>query len=175
MPGQSTFLIKRRRTGSTGKPDSLKNGELAYNEVNDVLYYGHGTDSSNNATDIVPIGGRDIYTITYPVETPVSLIGGENTDFFTVPYNLRVISWTLLSETQGSVLIDVQACTYDNYPTVTSICNGHLPFIDQDMKNRDLDVQDWDEYLQADSILKVTALSADTIDRVTLILKCERY
>lgn len=175
MPSDSTILIKRRRSGDTGKPATLKNGELAFNEVGEVLYYGQGADASNNATDIIPIGGRSIYTITYPVETPVSLIGGESTDFFTIPYNLRVLSWTLLSETQGSVLVDVQSCTYDSYPTTTSICNGSRPFIDQDMKNRDLDVQDWDEYLPADSILKVTALSADTIDRVTLILKCERF
>lgn len=175
MPSDSTILIKRRRNGSTGKPSTLRNGELAYNEVGDVLYYGRGTDGNNNATEIVPIGGRDTLTITYPVETPESLVGGENTDFFTIPYDLRVISWTLLSETHGSVLVDIQACTYDDYPTTTSICNGNLPYINQNTKNRDLDVQDWDEYLQGDSILKVVALSAYVIDRVTLILKCERF
>lgn len=174
MPS-STFLIKRRRQGNAGAPSVLRNGELAFNEVNETLYYGKGEDAQGNATSIMPVGGRETYTITYPVDTPVSLVGGENTDFFTIPYNLRVLSWMLLSETQGSVLVDVQSCTYDNYPTTTSICNGNRPFIDQDMKNRDLDVQDWDEYLPADSILKVTALSADTIDRVTLILKCERF
>lgn len=110
MPDSSTFLIKRRRVGSVGRPTALKNGELAYNEVNDVLYYGKGVDNANNATEIVPIGGRDIFTITYPVDTPESLVGGENTDFFTIPHNLRVLSWTLLSESQGSVLLDIQAC-----------------------------------------------------------------
>jgi hypothetical protein len=175
MPSSSTILIKRRKTGDAGKPSVLRNGELAYNEVNDVLYYGRGVDAQLNATEIVPIGGRDVYTITYPVETPLSLIGGESTDFFAIPFNMKVVAWTLLSETAGSVRLDIQACTYDNYPTTNSICNGHLPFIEQDTKNRCVDVHDWDEYLSGDGILKVTALSADVIDRVTLILKCERY
>jgi len=175
MPDASTILIKRRKAGNTGRPSSLLNGELAFNEVNDTLYYGRGCDSDNMATDIIPIGGRDLYTITYPVETPVSLIGDECTDFFTVPYNLKVLSWTLLSETQGSVTLDIRTCTYDTYPTTTSICNNNLPFITDGVKNRDLDVEDWDEYILQDSILKVTALSADVIDRVTLFLKCERF
>lgn len=175
MPSESTILIKRRTSGNAGRPSFLRNGELAYNEISDVLYYGRGADVNQLATEIVPVGGRDVFTLTYPVETPESLIGGEGTDFFTVPCNLRVLSWTLLSETQGSVLLDIQACSYDNYPTSSSICNGNLPFISNNMKNRDLDVQDWEEYIAEDSIIKVTALSANIIDKVTLILKCERF
>lgn len=36
----NTFQIKRRTTGQAGAPASLLNGELAFNEVNDTLYYG---------------------------------------------------------------------------------------------------------------------------------------
>lgn len=36
----NTFQIKRRTSGQAGAPASLLNGELAFNEVNDVLYYG---------------------------------------------------------------------------------------------------------------------------------------
>ena len=41
----STFLqnliqIKRRIFGSAGAPSSLENGELAYNEIDNTLYYG---------------------------------------------------------------------------------------------------------------------------------------
>jgi hypothetical protein len=175
MQSVSTVLIKRRREGSAGKPTNLKNGELAFNEITDTLYYGRGINNDANATDIIPIGGRDIYSITDPVETPASLIGGESTDYFTVPYNLRVLSWTLLSEVTGSVTLDIRTCTYDNYPETRSICNNSLPFISNGVKNRNTDVESWDEYLVQDDILKVIALSADNIDRVTLILKCERF
>lgn len=175
MPSSSTILIKRRRTGSAGAPAALMNGELAYNEISNVLYYGHGTDGQANATNIIPIGGREYFTITYPVDTPESLVGGEVTDYYTVPHNLKIISWTMLSDVSGSVQVDVKACSFDDYPNLTSICNGNYPHITDDVKNRDLDVTDWEEFVPQDSILMIQATSAVNIDRVTVILKCERF
>ncbi len=50
--------IKRRAaTGSAGAPSSLKNAELAFNEADNVLYYGYGDDGNGNATSIIGIGG----------------------------------------------------------------------------------------------------------------------
>lgn len=50
--------IKRRSSsGAAGAPSSLKNAELAFNEANNVLYYGYGDDGSGNATSIIGIGG----------------------------------------------------------------------------------------------------------------------
>lgn len=174
MPETSTIKIKRRKNGSSGPPSSLKNGELAFNEINSVLYYGSGESGNGDATNIIPIGGREYYTISYDINTPESLVGGEDVNYFTVPYNLNVVGWTLLASVTGSVLLDIQTCSYDNYPNMVSICNGNKPYIYNDTKNRDLDVQDWEEYLQQDNILIIKALSADTIDRVTVLLKCER-
>lgn len=50
--------IKRRAsTGASGAPSSLKNAELAYNEADNILYYGYGDDGSGNATSIIGIAG----------------------------------------------------------------------------------------------------------------------
>ena len=50
--------IKRRSSsGSSGAPSALKNGELAFNEADNTLYYGYGDDGSGNATSIPAIGG----------------------------------------------------------------------------------------------------------------------
>ena len=50
--------IKRRAAGgSSGAPSALKNAELAYNEQDNVLYYGYGDDGSGNATSIIGIAG----------------------------------------------------------------------------------------------------------------------
>jgi hypothetical protein len=35
-----TFRIKRRLAGNPGPPDNLQVGELAFNEVDNTLYYG---------------------------------------------------------------------------------------------------------------------------------------
>lgn len=50
--------IKRRTSGSPDAPTSLLNAELAFIEVNDVLYYGKGTGGvGGSATTVIPIGG----------------------------------------------------------------------------------------------------------------------
>jgi hypothetical protein len=52
----NTIRIKRRSSGATGAPSSLASSELAFNEMDNTLYYGKG-DSSGTATSIAAIGG----------------------------------------------------------------------------------------------------------------------
>lgn len=52
----NTIRIKRRTSGNAGAPASLKNAELAFNEVDEILYYGKG-DNSGDATSVLAIAG----------------------------------------------------------------------------------------------------------------------
>ena len=65
----NSIRIKRRAsTGSAGAPSSLKNGELAYNEADDILYYGYGV-SGGNAAQIKGIGGTGAYVNSTAAQT----------------------------------------------------------------------------------------------------------
>jgi hypothetical protein len=58
----NTIRIKRRASGAAGAPGSLANAELAYNEVDDVLYYGKGAaGAGGTATTVEAIGGLGAY------------------------------------------------------------------------------------------------------------------
>ena len=58
----NTIRIKRRASGNAGAPGSLANAELAYNEVDDVLYYGKGAGGAGgSATTVEAIGGLGAY------------------------------------------------------------------------------------------------------------------
>jgi hypothetical protein len=58
----NTIRIKRRASGNAGAPGSLENAELAYNEVDNILYYGKGTSGAGGtATTIEAIGGPGAY------------------------------------------------------------------------------------------------------------------
>ena len=58
----NTIRIKRRASGNAGAPGTLSNAELAYNEVDDVLYYGKGAGGvGGSATTIEAIGGLGAY------------------------------------------------------------------------------------------------------------------
>lgn len=76
--------IKRRAAGgASGAPASLASAEMAFNEQDNVLYYGKG-DSGGQATSIIPIGGPGSFaplaspalTGTPTAPTPT---GGDNT------------------------------------------------------------------------------------------------
>lgn len=53
----NTLRIKRRVSGASGAPSGLKNAELAFNEVDGILYYGKGADGNGDATTIPAIAG----------------------------------------------------------------------------------------------------------------------
>jgi len=59
----NTLRIKRRATGNAGAPTSLENAELAFNEVDNILYYGKGTGGAGGtATTVEAIGGLGAFT-----------------------------------------------------------------------------------------------------------------
>jgi hypothetical protein len=60
--------IKRRVSGSPGAPSSLANAELAYNEVDHILYYGEGTGGSGGTASVVAaIGGQGLASNANPI------------------------------------------------------------------------------------------------------------
>jgi hypothetical protein len=83
----SKILIKRRKEGVAGPPANLLNGELGFNEVEEILYYGSGDDGNGNATNILPIAGGFTALIKdaelYSPSTPLT----ESTDYLIVNIN----------------------------------------------------------------------------------------
>jgi len=83
----SKILIKRRKEGNAGAPNSLLNGELSFNEVDEVLYYGSGDDGNGNATNIISIAGGFTNLIKdaelYSPSNPLT----ESTDYLIVNIN----------------------------------------------------------------------------------------
>ena len=56
--------------GAVGAPSSLENAELAFNEADDVLYYGEGTGgASGTATTVLAIGGSGAFTTLSSAQT----------------------------------------------------------------------------------------------------------
>ena len=67
----NTIRIKRRAAGgAAGAPASLENAELAYNEVDDVLYYGKGSGGAGGtATSVEAVAGSGAYLTLSGVQT----------------------------------------------------------------------------------------------------------
>lgn len=62
--------IKRRASGLAGAPGSLENAELAFNEVDNTLYYGKGTGGvGGSATTVEAIAGPGAYLTLSTAQT----------------------------------------------------------------------------------------------------------
>jgi phage-related tail fiber protein len=66
--------LKRRVSGNTGAPATLLNGEVAYNEVSDQLWYGKGLGQDGNATSVICIGGEGTYATKSYVASAVAAV-----------------------------------------------------------------------------------------------------
>lgn len=97
----NTIRIKRRATGAAGAPASLQNAELAYNEVDDILYYGKGTGGAGGtATSVIGIAGTGAYVALTGTQT----ITGNKTFSGTVDLGSSAIASTPASNSNGTTV-----------------------------------------------------------------------
>jgi len=116
----NTIRIKRRASGASGAPSSLENAELAYNEVDDTLYYGKGTGGvGGSATTIEAIGGKGAYVGLAGTQT----ITGNKTFSGTVALGS---SATATTQTAGNNSTSVATTAYVDGAVVASTYNFTL-------------------------------------------------
>jgi hypothetical protein len=65
----NTVRIKRRVSGAQGAPASLSNAELAFNEMDNTLYYGFGDNGSGGSTSVQAIGGNGSFVDKVTTQT----------------------------------------------------------------------------------------------------------
>lgn len=88
----NTLRIKRRISGNAGAPAALANAELAYNEVDNILYYGKGDDGGGNATSVIAVAGDGRYAplassaLTGTPTAPTATAGTNNTQLATTAF-----------------------------------------------------------------------------------------
>jgi len=112
----NTIRIKRRASGAAGAPASLANAELAFNEVDNVLYYGKGTGGAGGtATTVEAIGGSGAFVSLTGSQT----ITGNKTFSGTVSFSAVSGLTTIGDATIGGNLTVNGTTTTVNSTTVT--------------------------------------------------------
>lgn len=87
----NTIRIKRRSSGDAGAPSSLENAELAFNEVDDILYYGEGTaGAGGTATTVLAIAGPGAFVTRSTNQT----VSGDKTFTGTVSLGTSAVATT---------------------------------------------------------------------------------
>ena len=84
----------------------------------------------------------------------------------------RIESWTLVSENEGSIVIDIKKDKYDTYPdSLTSIVGSEYPRLSNQKKNRDESLSTWTTDVVAGDILDFSVVSCTGIQKCSLFLR----
>jgi len=156
-------------TKKAGAPKNLKRGELAYNEVEGLLYIGEGPENRGQARRKLPIGGKSVTTVQSVDEASLkeslAKFGYATTDYvddkysqeqYTQPGTLDDITPTSTGENKEWVFNTNQhewAVTHNlgYYPDVTT-----LALVSGD------DYEEFDAYVRHNSVNDLTVICSGT-------------
>lgn len=156
----NVIRIKRRSSGASGAPSSLQNAELAFNEVDDVLYYGKGSGGAGgSASTIEAIAGSGAYVNLSGAQT----VSGDKTLSGTVN-----VSGTLQLAGSAVSASAAEINVLDGATAGTAVANKAL-VVDA---NKDLDLDGGD--LTAQNVVVAGNLTVQgtttTVDSVTVVV-----
>ena len=85
-------------------------------------------------------------------------------------------SWTIISEDEGYLEVDIQKCNYDTFPNFVSICGNERPKlgvlnVTPGRKNKDEDLTTWVKQVNAGDIFQFEVIYSVNISRFVVSLK----
>ena len=89
----------------------------------------------------------------------------------TIDVTGEIVSWVLISDRPGILVMDIKKTSYDNYPNFTSITGTEKPFLHADRKNKDEDLTTWNKIINAGDILQFEIESVLAIKQFMIAMK----
>lgn len=170
-----------------GDPYTPVNAQGLIISINDVVL-SPGVDYNVSGTEIIfttpPAAGSEFFGVALRTVADLTrtinfvLDNGSNDITSGVKGSLgldvsgRIESWTLVSENEGSIVIDIKKDKYDTYPdSLTSIVGTEYPRLSTQKKNRDESLSTWTTDVVAGDILDFSVVSCSGIQKCSLFLR----
>jgi len=142
------------------------------------------TTSSNNIIfTVAPVSGDDVFiialattadltrTINYVIDSGNTVVSAGNKGSVTLDVSGIIESVTVLSDQQGSVVLDIKKSTYNTFPSFSSILGGAYIQLSNQRKYKDNALATWTKTLVAGDILTFDVISASNVNRFLISLK----
>lgn len=110
-------------------------------------------------------------TINYVVDATPNVVSSGVKGQVTIDVTGTIESWTLVADTPGNLVVDVQKTTYQNYPSFSSIVGTEKPTLTSQSKNKDDGLSTWNTLLNAGDILRFEVESCDLIKQFMIAMK----
>jgi hypothetical protein len=94
----------------------------------------------------------------------------------TIDVTGEIESWTIISDTEGNVEVDIQKCSFEDFPNFTSICGTERPTLgvlnnSVQRKNKDEDLSTWNTTVTAGDIFQFEVIYSINITRFVVSMK----
>ena len=92
--------------------------------------------------------------------------------FIKMPYPGTITDWTIISETSGSVVMDIWKDTYVNFPPTSAdtITGNNYPYLASQSINTDNVLSGWTKDFLVNDVFVFNILSADTVTSINLTI-----
>jgi len=123
-----------------------------------------------------PVAQDDIETINFVIDGGGSVITTGQKGHIVVDFACTIVAWTILADASGSIVVDVWADSYANFPPTVAdtITGSEKPTLSSAQKNQDTSLTTWTTAIAAGTILAFNVDSATTVKRITVALKVQR-
>lgn len=91
-----------------------------------------------------------------------------------VPFSGTIVACVVVADQTGSIEIEVEKATYDNYDTLTSIVASAPPTISAAKKSSDTTLTGWTTEVVAGDIFRFSVTSVSTLTRAEIALYVEK-
>jgi hypothetical protein len=88
-----------------------------------------------------------------------------------IPFPCQIVAATMFSPDIGSVQVDIKKCSFNNYPSFTSICGSTKPTITSAYSVQDTSLTGWTTTINDGDILRYSIVSVSNVFRLTISLK----
>jgi hypothetical protein len=157
-------------TPSGGVSDHALLSNLDYASAGHTGFQPSGNYAMSGATGMTATHAFGV-TIDAGTNTITSGIKG----YLSLPYAGSIISYTLLADRVGSLVIDIWKDTYANYPPTSgdSICSGTKPTLGSAIKFYDSGLTNWTRNINQYDTLVFNVDSASLVRKATLVVEVQ--
>jgi hypothetical protein len=155
--------------------DVVLNPGVDYSISESIIYFTNPPSFGSEFFGVALVTTADLTrTINVVLDNGSFDIRPGTTGYLNIDVTGTIESWILVSDTVGSIVIDVRKTRYDMFPNgFVSIVGSEYPILTDNNKNRDEDLKTWDTKIKPGDILDFNVLSCTGIQKCSIFLRLQ--
>ena len=110
-------------------------------------------------------------TFGLTIDAGTQVIGTGSKGYVTMPYAGTLDNWDMVSNTSGSIQIDLRKAPFETFPSTTSITSGNYIGMTNSQKNTNTSLSGWGLTFSENDVYEFYVISAATMSRANIVIK----